>query len=96
VKYANPLTKRQREKLETFIVGNFSIKEVYRGIAVLMSSNRITIDKISVILGFDRDTISKWIDKWNLFGIKGLKKETRAKRKTSAASANPQSEEQKQ
>ena len=40
--------------------------------AILLSSERFSIDHIAEICRADRDTVSRWIDNWNNFGFTGL------------------------
>ena len=43
-----------------------------RSQAILLSSERFSIDHIAEICRADRDTVSRWIDNWNKFGFNGL------------------------
>ena len=50
---------------------NFRVRN--RAHAILLSFEKYPIDEIAVICGVHRNTISRWIERWNEFGLKGLR-----------------------
>jgi transposase len=58
------LVENQR-KSENFRVRN-------RSHAILLSFEKYPIDEIARICGVHRNAVSRWIDRWNEFGLKGL------------------------
>ena len=54
-----------QQKSENFRVRN-------RSQAILLSFEKYSIDEIAAICGVHRNAISRWINRWNEFGLKGL------------------------
>jgi transposase len=52
---------------------NFRIRN--RSHAVLLSFEQFPLNEIARICRVDRDTVSRWIDSWNEFGLNGLEDE---------------------
>ena len=50
---------------------NFRVRN--RAHAILLSFEKYPIDEIAVICGVHRNTVSRWIERWNEFGLKGLR-----------------------
>ena len=71
-KFVKTLSDEEHNKL----LENQQTSENYRirnrSQAILLSSERFSIDHIGEICRADRDTVSRWIDNWNNFGFKGL------------------------
>jgi len=71
-KYAK-MTEEQRQEIEKIRKDKDLPKRSDRRIhAIELSSQGYTIEEISEIYEVDRDTVSKWIDKWETDGIEGL------------------------
>ena len=49
---------------------NFRVRN--RSHAILLSFQKYPIDEIAAICGVHRNAVSRWIDRWNEFGLKGL------------------------
>lgn len=71
-KFVKTLSDEEHNKL----LENHQTSEKYRvrnrSQAILLSSERFSIDHIAEICRADRDTVSRWIDNWNKFGFNGL------------------------
>jgi len=50
---------------------NFRVRN--RAHAIMLSFEKYSIDEIAVICGVHRNTVSQWIERWNEFGMKGLR-----------------------
>ncbi len=81
LKYVLPLTEKQRISLSRFMEQSKNAREINRSNAILLSSKSICINTISMIYHVDRDTVSRWIDWWNEYGIDGLKDDFHTGRK---------------
>ncbi len=49
---------------------NFRVRN--RSHAILLSFEKYPIDEIAAICGVHRNAVSRWIDRWNEFGLKGM------------------------
>ena len=71
-KFVKTLSDEEHNKL----LENQQTSENYRvrnrSQAILLSSERFSIDHIAEICRVDRDTVSRWIDNWNNLGFTGL------------------------
>ena len=81
LKYVLPLTEEQRKSLNKFMEQSKNAREIVRCNAILMSSKNICINIISMIYDVDRDTVSRWLNWWNAYGIEGLKDDFHSGRK---------------
>ena len=73
------------------MASDWNARTKQRAQAILLSFRRYTIDDISMILEYDRVTISRWLDQWQKRGLDGLlENEGRGRKKT----LNPAEEEQ--
>ncbi len=72
----NKFVKILSEEDYTKLVENHQKSENYRvrnrAHAILLSFEKYPIDEIAVICGVHRNTVSRWIERWNQFGLKGL------------------------
>lgn len=50
---------------------NFRVRN--RSHAILLSFQKYPIDEIAAICGVHRNTVSRWIERWNEFGFKGVR-----------------------
>ena len=49
---------------------NFRVRN--RSHAIVLSFGKYPIEEIAVICGVHRNTVSRWIERWNEFGLEGL------------------------
>ena len=71
-KFVRTLSDKEHNQL----LENHQTSEKYRirnrSQAILLSSERFSIDQIAEICRADRDTVSRWMAHWNKFGCNGL------------------------
>ncbi len=72
MKYVSPLSEEQIEELETLLKNHPTHRVRMRAHSILLSSRGFCITKIAEIYQLDRDSVSSWIDKWEVSGIDGL------------------------
>ena len=90
-KFVADLSEQQIAELNDLIASDWNARTKQRAQAILLSFRRYTIDDISMILEYDRVTISRWLDQWQERGLDGLlENEGRGRKKT----LNPAEEEQ--
>jgi transposase len=77
VKFVYPLTEEQTNELKALVKNSEKHRTRQRAHAILLSSDGFSVDDIAQIFGVDRDTVSGWIDKWEQFGLEGLKDKPR-------------------
>ncbi len=72
----NKFVKLLSEEDYTKLVENHQKSENFRvrnrSHAILLSFQKYPIDEIAVICGVHRNAVSRWINRWNEFGFKGL------------------------
>lgn len=73
IKFIPELNEKQKSELDKFIENSQNAREIKRVNAILMNSKKVEINTISNIYEVDRDTVSRWINKWKENGIDGLK-----------------------
>ena len=78
VKFVSPLSEEQIEKLRVMLKNSDQPRVRQRAHAILLSGEAFSVDEIAKIGGVDRDTVSSWIDKWERFGLEGLKDKPRS------------------
>lgn len=71
-KFVLPLDDDQVKVLEDINRNHTTSRVRIRAHAILLSTQRFSIDTIAGILGVKRDTVSIWIDKWEAFGVASL------------------------
>lgn len=90
-KFVADLSEQQIAELNDLMASDWNARTKQRAQAILLSFRRYTIDDISMILEYDRVTISRWLDQWQERGLDGLlENEGRGRKKT----LNPAEEEQ--
>ncbi len=72
IKFVSPLTRKEVANLEDIIKNNSSSRVRNRAHSITLSARGFSINEIAVIFQVDRDTVSSWIDHWELFGFDGL------------------------
>ena len=80
-KHVEPLTDKERGELEDIRKQSDSQRVRDRAHGILLSDEGYTINEISDIFRVDRDTVSRWIKKWEKDGIEGLYDKLRSGRK---------------
>jgi predicted transcriptional regulator len=73
VKFVYPLNEEQTNELKALVKNSEKHRTRQRAHAILLSSDGFSVDDIAKIFWVDRDTVSGWIDKWEQFGLEGLK-----------------------
>ncbi len=72
----NKFVKILSEEDYNKLVENHQKSENYRvrnrAHAILLSFQKYPIDEIAEICGIHRNTVSRWIERWNEFGLQGL------------------------
>ncbi|OQW93979.1 MAG: hypothetical protein BWK79_08280 [Beggiatoa sp. IS2] len=75
------VTEEQREEIEKQRKKKELSKRSERRLeAIVLSSEGYSLDEISEIYKVDRDTVSKWIDRWEQKGIEGIKDQPKQNR----------------
>jgi len=72
VKFVSPLTDEQFVELKSIMKNSTKPRVRQRAHGILLSSEGFPIDEIARICRVDRDTVSRWIDNWESFGVSGL------------------------
>lgn len=72
VKQVTPLSDTEQASLETTYRQSRKHRERQRAHAILLSAQGYSLDQLASILESDRDTISRWLDRWQERGIVGL------------------------
>ena len=78
IKFVSPLTNEQTKELKALFQNSEKSRTRQRAHAILLSSDGFSIDEIAKIYKVDRDTVSGWINKWEQFGLEGLKEKPRS------------------
>jgi len=78
IKFVSPLTNEQTKELKALFQNSEKSRTRQRAHAILLSSDDFSIDEIAKIYKVDRDTVSGWINKWEQFGLEGLKEKPRS------------------
>ena len=71
-KFVADLSEQQIAELNDLMASDWNARTKQRAQAILLSFRRYTIDDISMILEYDRVTISRWLDQWQERGLDGL------------------------
>ena len=71
-KFVDPFNSQIKEELEKLKNTHPKKRIRERSHALLLSADGYQLAEIADILTVQRDTVSHWIDKFNLLGIKGL------------------------
>ena len=80
MKYVNPLTEQDIERLNRTYKTHTNHRVRQRSHAILLSHRGYKIPDISQLLESHRDRVSAWIDRWHRDGIEGLYDEPRSGR----------------
>lgn len=72
-KFVKTLTEEDYNKLVENHQKSENFRVRNRAHAILLSFEKYPIDEIAVICGVHRNTVSQWIERWNEFGLKGLR-----------------------
>jgi transposase len=79
-RYISPLSKTQRYELEELRKGSSKAKVGARAHAITLSSEGFTIEELMEIFKVERDTISRWLNNWEQYGLEGLPDKARSGR----------------
>lgn len=80
MRYINRLTEEEKKTLEEFMHNNKDARGRIRAHAIMLSGRRYRINEIAKLYETDRDTVARWLDRWEAYGIVGLYDYTRAGR----------------
>lgn len=72
MKFVNKLTIQEKGSLYELMRKSLNFKVRQRAHAILLSAKKHKIEQLSDIFDVDRDTISEWLNRWEVKGIKGL------------------------
>ncbi|EDN69153.1 conserved hypothetical protein [Beggiatoa sp. PS] len=71
-RYISPFRYTQYGELEELRKSSSETKTRSRAHAILLSSEGFTIEELAEIFKVERDTISRWLNNWEQFGLEGL------------------------
>ena len=71
-KFVSVLKLDQRNQLKHLMAADPSRRVRIRAHTILLSSQGTTVDEIAQIYQAHRNSVSSWIDKWEVFGAEGL------------------------
>ena len=71
-KFVSPLDKAQIGLLQQIIKDDPSARARMRAHSILLSSKRYGIDDLATMFDVSRNTVSRWIDKWEQHGIESV------------------------
>ena len=77
-KFVSPLSPEQRQSLEHLSEEDPSKRVRLRAQGILLSADGSTIDDIARVHHVHRDTVSSWLDRWEEFGVDGLRDKPRS------------------
>jgi len=80
MKFVTPLTETEKKQLNELFNQHPSPRVRKRAHCILLSDRRFSIDEIARIYQVDRDTISRWLDRWKNDGSEGLTDKPRSGR----------------
>lgn len=78
-RYVRPLTPEERQELSDFVWSS-PWRIARRGLAILLSDQKFTIDQLTTICGVDERTIRNWLDAYEATGVEGLQEGERSGR----------------
>lgn len=73
MRYISTLSDTDRSALEAVYRSGAAHSERQRAQAILLSARGFTIDQLAELFEADRDTIRRWLDRWEALGLPGLK-----------------------
>ena len=77
-KFVSPLSAQAVAELEQRMKQDASARVRMRAHSILLSNRKMAIDVIAAFYDVSRDTVSRWIDRWEKDGIKGLQDHPRS------------------
>lgn len=77
VKFVSPLPESEMNELESIEKHSSKRRIRQRAQAILLSSKKVSIDNIAEICHAVRNTVSRWIDNWELHSFDSLKDKER-------------------
>ena len=72
MRHTKELRPKQKETLKLLIKNSDIFRVRTRAQAIILSSNKYSVEEISKFYEVDRDSVSSWIDKWEKNGVDGL------------------------
>ncbi len=72
MKFVRNLTPQEKASLYELMRKSTSFKVRQRAHAILLSAKKHRIDQLSDIFDVDRDTVSEWLNRWEVKGLSGL------------------------
>ncbi len=72
MRFIENLSRENKSLLFDLMRNSKSYKVRKRAHAILLSSKRYKIDQLASIFDVDRDTISDWLNRWEVKGVQGL------------------------
>ena len=72
MKKLTALADADRSALEVVYRSGNTHRERQRAQAILLSSRGYSLDQLAEILSSDRDTVSRWLSRWEKEGLSGL------------------------
>ena len=77
-KFVSPLSSEQRQSLEHLAKDDPAQRIRLRAQSIVLSANGSAVDDIARIHHVHRDTVSSWLDRWEEFGVDGLRDKPRS------------------
>jgi transposase len=71
-KFVSPLNEKMLKQLDSLVKHSENIRVRQRAHAIILSSNKFSIDEIASIFSVGRNAVSSWITKWEQLGFDGL------------------------
>lgn len=72
-RYVRPLSESSQEALEDIYRSHPDFNYRQRAHAILLSHKGYNLKQLHDILSVDRDTLSQWLNRFEMFGVEGLK-----------------------
>lgn len=80
MRFVSSITKEEEEQLRTLVHEGTHHRERIRAQAILWSHKRYKIKQIANLCEVDRDTVSRWLNRWEQDKQQGLKDVSRSGR----------------
>ena len=72
MKFVKNLTTQEKGSLYELMRKSLNFKVRQRAHAILLSAKKHKIEQLSDIFDVDRDTVSEWLNRWEVKGVNGL------------------------
>lgn len=87
MRFISSLTKEEVQHLQSLVHASTNHRERIRSQAILWSHKGYKIKQIADLCEVDRDTVSRWLSRWEQSKLQGLKDGPRSGRPTSLTAA---------